>query len=449
MNKSGTRIVSNTVRFEPSNRGESEMCLLGVRVSCLWNVCLYTQRQAFLKGEKVPMEFDLNVAMKDHPDYRLLPSDIAQEVIKCLCEAWKSYFELRKAWNLDPRKQKPSLPKYRKNKKTGERPSDWIPVKSPRAYAITSTDVSIVLPKDRRSTPVGKANKRLNIKYRGRIVHQGKSGRAVINFDKLRRRWYFRWTVEVASVEATGTKCAAVDLGVRILASLSIEGNPQALHFSNREVMKDWDYWGRQIASEQSRLTKGCQPKAKEKAPTSRKLSVAHARRKDRQVHAVRCAAKSIAEICREQGVGTVYVGHPKGILRDKCYGSSKWAGRIHGFWAFARTLSILENALSKVGIAMVKVGERGSSSTCPTCGSACVVRHPRWSLSCKDCQERIHSDQAGSRNILKFQKPSVRWDGVEATPRTRSTSWNQFHWVDRVVNPGWGRVLPEFSKAA
>jgi putative transposase len=46
-------------------------------------------------------------------------------------------------------KQKPGLPRYRKNK-DGSRPYDYIPVKSARSYAVTHT-VSIALPADLRS----------------------------------------------------------------------------------------------------------------------------------------------------------------------------------------------------------------------------------------------------------------------------------------------------------
>jgi putative transposase len=43
-----------------------------------------------------------------------LPSDIAQEVIRKLAEAWKSFRALRKDHMAGTLKQKPGLPRYRK-----------------------------------------------------------------------------------------------------------------------------------------------------------------------------------------------------------------------------------------------------------------------------------------------------------------------------------------------
>jgi hypothetical protein len=101
--------------------------------------------------------------------------------------------------------------------------------------------------------------------------------------------------------------------------------------------------------------------------------------------------------------------------------------------------------------ITPVRVGERGSSSTCCRCDGKDAVRHPRWVLRCRDCGERIHSDQAGSRAILRQNKPSVCWDGAEAAPRTVTRRWTLHRWEDRSANPKRlvGNDVPEFLKVA
>lgn len=260
------------------------------------------------------------------------------------------------------------------------------------------------------------------------------------------------WAVEVAERHpAGGDRVAAVDLGVRVSVSLSIEGEPQALHFEGREALKDWDHLGREIAREQQAIA-GTRGKADdERSPSSRAISRLHQKRRLRVEHVLVCIAKEVAQACARAGVAKVYLGWPKGILRDVRYGTSKWAGRIHGFWSFARLLGLLEGALRKAGIEAVRVGERGSSSACPCCGSADVVRGPRWLLRCKGCGARVHSDQAGSFNIMGQNKPSVRWAGVEATPRTETLRWDRHCWEPRSANPGRlvGDGVPEFLRAA
>ena len=262
------------------------------------------------------------------------------------------------------------------------------------------------------------------------------------------------WTVKLEEKHIpkpiAGARTAAIDSGVRISASLSIEGMGKALHFESREALKDWDYFGRAIAREQKAIAGTRGKQSESRAPSSREISKLHNTRRLRLDHALKCLSKRIAETCAQHRVSLVYLGHPKNILRDVSYGSSTWAGRIHGFWSFNRLLNLLENALAMRGIQSKRVAERGTSSTCPNCGSTGVKRSPRWALSCGDCNKVIHSDQAGSRNILKQNKPSVCWDGVEATPQTETLRWDRHLWVSRSANPRWSAAgRPEFPLAA
>jgi putative transposase len=371
-------------------------------------------------------------------------------VLKKLSEAWKSYWKLRRGWTKDPtNNQKPGLPAYRKDRRTGERLFDLIPIKCPRGYSIGHSAASVVLPRDRRTARIGRTNGRLNLPYRGRRRYQGQMGRAELLRDPIRRRWYLTWSVKVVPPrQIEGGSSATIDLGVRIGGSLSIAGIEQALHFDNKALLAEWDYLGREIAREQEAIA-GTRGKVREdRAPSSRGIRRLHQKRRLRLEHAIRCFAKAIAEHCFAHGVSMVWLGWPKGILRDRNYGS-RWNGRIHGFWAFDRTLTFIAQALQTLGIASARCGERGSSSHCPACLSAKVVRRPRAWLTCKACSEVIHSDQAGSRNILQSQDPTVRWDGPKAGPRTATRRWNHHRWILRSANPRRQAILPEFQQAA
>jgi putative transposase len=228
-------------------------------------------------------------------DYRALPSDIAQEVIKKLAEAWKSFRALRLAHAPGTLEHKPGLPRYRKNR-DGTRPFNYIPIKSARSYAVTDT-VSIALPAELRSQG------RLSMKYVGCERYRGAKKRAELLWDKARERWYLKYAVEVADKVIHGSnRGAAIDLGVRIAASLSIEGVEQARHFVAREMLKDWDYWGRRIAQHMREL-------AGRGRKCSHQLSQLYAMRAARWRHAWQAIAREIATSCRRQCVGTVYIG--------------------------------------------------------------------------------------------------------------------------------------------
>jgi putative transposase len=412
---------SNQLRLLPDKAQESELRLLGDRVSALWNAANHCSRQACLAGERVPTYISLCAEFASHPAYKALPSDIAQETLKKLSEAWRSYFALRALWKAGGLPHTPGLPTYRKNR-NGTRPTGLVPIKSARSYAVSSDSFSVTLPPDRRDIHGG----RLVSSHRGALRYRGESRRGEIMYDQGRSRWYFCHSVEMPTTALKPwSRMAAIDLGIRVLASLSIEGIAQAQHFSGREVLKDWDYWGRRISDHMRQLSH--RPTSER---SSRRLRQLHCKRKDRLVHAWEALAARIVAVLRVEHVGTVYLGWPKDIRRDTSYTKS-WNGRIHGFWSFDLALTTLEKHLSRAGIAAIRVGERGTSSECPFCHSGNVTRHPRHVLTCRDCTRVIHSDQAGSRNILSFNQPSVTWDGLEASPRPDTHQWNRHRWVD------------------
>ena len=90
--------------------------------------------------------------------------------------------------------------------------------------------------------------------------------------------------------------------------------------------------------------------------------------------------------------------------------------------------------ALRRGGIRSERIDERGTSSHCPRCDSSHVVRHPRHLLRCRDCEFLVHSDQAGSFNIMSQRYP-VSWDGAEAAPAPETHRFNKHRWAD-VQNP-------------
>ena len=411
---------SNRFRLLPDREAERTLRVLGDRVSALWNAANYRCRQAFLAGEPVPGYTALSTELRPHETYAALPSDVALEVLKKLSEAWKGYWELRALWKAKKLPQKPGLPRYRKHK-DGTRPTDSVPVKCARSR-LDAHRFALTLPADLRQ----KAGSRLCLSHRGSARYRGALGRAEVRYDAGRGRWYLHVAVQTPEPKRKPwERAAAIDLGVRCLVSLSVEGEEQALHFLGREVLKSWDYAGRQIATHMAELSH--RPKAERSSKRLRRL---HQRRRARWTHAWESLASQVASVCRRRRIGVVYIGWPKHIRRDTDY-SAQWNGRIHNFWSFDRASRILEKHLGRYGIIAHRVGERGSSSTCPRCDSIRVVRRPRHRLRCLACGLSIHADQAGSRNLLKENKPTVTWAGAEAVPRPDVRRWTRHRWAD------------------
>ncbi len=410
---------TNRVRLLPDRQAERTLRLLGDRVAALWNAANYACRQAFLSGGRVPEYEALCADFKAHEAYRRLPSDIVQEVLKKLSEAWRSYFDLRKQWNNGDLRDKPGLPRYRK-RKGGSRPDDFIPIKCGRSYALDSRTVALTLPADLR-----KGSGRMRMPYRGLRRYTGKPGRGEILFDAGRARWYLHYTVKAVAAKAeAGERIAGIDLGVRVLASVSIEGRDSAVHFLGREVLKDWDYWGRRIARHMAELSHrqaGCQ--------SSKRLRRLYRKRQARLEHAWEALAARIVSVLKARRVGRVVIGWPKDIRREVDY-TRKWDGRIHGFWSFDRVSRIIEKRCARFGIFAKREPERGTSETCPSCGSTQVKRRLWNWLRCRSCGLAIEANQAASRNIAKKDKPNL-WDGAEAAPRLEVHRWTKHRWTD------------------
>jgi len=104
-----------------------EICYLSKN---LYNYCNYVLRQALsgkhenilefvdlIKGDKYISEFDLSkrLAILNQIDYRSLPIQTSQQVIKLLFKNWKSFYKAIKQYKIKPKlfKGRPKPPKYK------------------------------------------------------------------------------------------------------------------------------------------------------------------------------------------------------------------------------------------------------------------------------------------------------------------------------------------------
>jgi putative transposase len=129
-----------------------------------------------------------------------------------------------------------------------------------------------------------------------------------------------------------------------------------------------------------------------------RGLRSAEARHRARTRNAHHCAAKEVVEWCAARGVGTLVVGDPKGICeRD--------SGPVHNKrlrdWSRTHLMGCLVDKAELCGITVMKVDERGSSSTCPSCAQR-VPKPSGRGFSCPHCHFSGHRDLVGAHNIAR-----------------------------------------------
>jgi putative transposase len=83
----------------------------------LYNRANYCLRQSFIATKTLPNEFELTgkLAKRFNVDYKALPAQTSQQIIKLLYKNWKSFFASVKEYRKNPSKflGQPKLPKYK------------------------------------------------------------------------------------------------------------------------------------------------------------------------------------------------------------------------------------------------------------------------------------------------------------------------------------------------
>lgn len=83
----------------------------------LYNYVNYIIRQKFFASESIPSDVELinTLTQENQADYRSLPAQTAQQVIRLLSKNWKAFFSANTDYAKNPEKYKglPSIPKYK------------------------------------------------------------------------------------------------------------------------------------------------------------------------------------------------------------------------------------------------------------------------------------------------------------------------------------------------
>jgi len=125
-----------------------------------------------------------------------------------------------------------------------------------------------------------------------------------------------------------------------------------------------------------------------------RRAETAHRRRVYQAHHE---AAQTVLSWALEHRVGTLVLGDPKGIAGHNA--GRRQNRRVANTWRRTHLSAALIDKAQLCGIAVVKIDERGTSSTCPECGQR--VPKPKGRVFvCRHCGHRGHRDVVGARNI-------------------------------------------------
>jgi len=412
-------------------KGEEKKKLREIQLRCsyLYNRVNYILRQRYfsLGRESRVTDGELYRIAKDLPEYKSLPSDTAQEVLKKLSEDWNSFLslkELEKNGNLPFHIKKVSPPKYKKNRKTDRTIPMNIYIKSSRSYRLGDYSFELTVPKDINI-------KRLRIKAKYSVPYKNikNFGRAEI-FCKAGEWWcYVTVNLQQKKKQLSGERLAGIDFGIRNFLTLAVETDKgiEVHQFKSRELVKDYKKWNRKIAKYQSILNKSG-------AKTSKRLQKLYIKKDRRLKQPINSILNRVVDVCISRGVKRVLVGDLTGIRNDKNFG--KLNVFLHNFWIRAYVMKRLEEKLSEAGIGIKPIPEYNTSSKCFKCGSS-VKRPYQHYVICPNCG-RINGDLNGAVNILKRGRKKLLLETVFLY---------HFKWVGGRVNSWMPVVTGEGDK--
>jgi putative transposase len=106
-------------------------------------------------------------------------------------------------------------------------------------------------------------------------------------------------------------------------------------------------------------------------------------------------ATRKVIDFCKEQEVGTLFIGNPHGVRQQN-------RGRHHNQrmaqWEYGKDIDYLTHKAKQAHIKSFTGSERGTSSQCPVCGPRQKPKGRVW--RCKRCGFVGHWDIVGSANM-------------------------------------------------
>jgi transposase len=213
--------------------------------------------------------------------------------------------------------------------------------------------------------------------------------------------------VAVARAQVIPQKVAGVDPG--IIHPLAIAADDQALLISGRAVRAgEFLHLEDQKARQKKMATKRSPLRAKAgnpRRPGSRRWrQLARSQRKaearDRRVVKLsnNRAARLAAEFMVANHVTLAVIGNPTGIEKKT---SGRQQNRRTGRWARAHQRDTLCYRLEEVGNQTALTEERGTSSSCPTCGAKAAKKGRRLVCTILACNKAHDHDVAGAQNMV------------------------------------------------
>lgn len=284
------------------SKAMDELCF---KTKNLYNAVNYDYRQLFFGNKKRKENGEATIPFPHHfaltakyvrekqPDYKALPSGIAQAVVAKTKASWTLFFTLSKDWKKNPHKYNsyPDIPKY-KDKIKG------------RYWAIFTKGLAkikngyVCFPKATKIQPIKTRVTKENF-CQAQIIPCGNSYKVLVMYK-----------VEAKDVGLDKKRVLGIDLGVNNLATIvDNTGERRPIVIKGGRIKSENQWWNKNMAE-----LKACLPNGK---GSTRKTQLISLRRTNRVNDALHKTSHFIIDYCLKNNIGTIVVGKNKGWKKE------------------------------------------------------------------------------------------------------------------------------------
>jgi putative transposase len=430
---------TNTFAVRPlTDTGEQLLRELLDASAALWSEVNYERLIRYDDEDGLEDEdiWDADIGSLEGKYKGVLGASTAQQVIRKNSEAWRGFFENKKAYHNESNTsvtEHPEPPGFRGNKDDGRELKTVIRNTSYTVEWGDRSRLEILVGSELKDRYDHTGRLPLEIVGEPNWPDYEKQGRLDLWYDDVDGTFRASQPVTVTDTRATPLVAvtAALDIGANNLVACTTSTGQQYL-YEGRELFERFRETTTEIARLQSKLPEG--------QYSSQRIRRLYRKRTRRRDHAQEALCRDLIERLYDEGVATVYIGGLTDVLET--HWSVEANAKTHNFWAFKQFTERLACTAEEYGISVEVRSEAWTSQECPNCGSTDrTTRH--WDTLTCPCGFEGHADLTASKTFLERQTEQ----SVRPMARPVRLTWDDHTWSEAPSSPA--RESPNEQRTA
>lgn len=357
----------------------------------LYNEANYMVRQEFIENGKWIRYNTLAFELKSSENYKTLPAQTAQQILKYIDRSWKSFFKAIKEWSRDKSKfeGRPKLPGYK------DKDGEFMLVFTNQQARVRGG--KLVFPG--KTAVLNGLRCRVDSIQEVRIIPKAIGYVLEVVYEK-----------DIDIPKRDKSRIASIDIGVRNLVTIANNIGKDPIVVKGGAAKSMNQYYNKEKSRIQSVYDK--QEIAIGKA--MKRLIVSRDKKMNDYLHKV---SRAVVDMLASDGIGTLVIGHSNGWKNSVNIGRRNNQSFVS--IPFSRLIEMLSYKAEEAGIG-VKIIDESYTSKCSFFDGEAVRKHSSYAgkrlngLFKTAKRVLVNSDVNGAYNILRKAIPNAFADGIE-----------------------------------